>query len=105
MQAETHQKKDWFVTQVNWDETDPKRAKKRGIYKLDWCVPHQLDSRSKTRAVPILLARTSQTQRKELRNNENGQPEQSHTRRFAAKRHGNLFMGNETTRMYPGRPI
>ena len=50
VQAESYQKLDWLVTQVNWDEMDPKRARKQGIYKLDWYVTHQLDSRTKTRA-------------------------------------------------------
>ena len=40
-------RKDWFVVQVDWDETIESEAKSQGIYHVRWYVRHYIDANTK----------------------------------------------------------
>ena len=42
---DTTNKIQWYVAQVDWDETNEADAKDKGIYRLKWLVPHHQDAR------------------------------------------------------------
>jgi hypothetical protein len=50
MESEGKAMLDWYVTQVDWDETIEAEARTEGKYHLRWYVPHHQDSRNKVLA-------------------------------------------------------
>ena len=49
MGTSENQKKDWYIVQVNWDDTSEEQAILYGKYKLQWLVPHESDAKRRRR--------------------------------------------------------
>ena len=49
MGTNENQKKDWYIVQVNWDDTSEEQAILYGKYKLQWLVPHETDAKRRRR--------------------------------------------------------
>jgi len=42
-------KSNWYVAQVDWDETNEQDAREQGVYRLKWLVPHHQDAAKRRR--------------------------------------------------------
>ena len=49
LRTEDRMKKDWYVVQVNWEETSEEEAILYGKYKLQWLIPNEIDARRRRR--------------------------------------------------------
>jgi hypothetical protein len=50
MKVEPQPRHNWYVVQVDWENTTETKAKQEGIYHLRWMTPHHLDMKRKIRS-------------------------------------------------------
>jgi hypothetical protein len=41
------QKADWYIVQIDWDNSEEEKAETKGIYMAKWLIPHHTDSKTR----------------------------------------------------------